>query len=96
MKKEDFSKELLDLLDQYEKPQVATEILKRMEVFALEQISEVKKFPKLTLVGIAASMLLLLSANFMVVQNTSEDSSIAQTQSKTAYDLIPAKSLYHE
>jgi len=95
MGKENFTIELLSTLDELEKKQLPEELLMQMETQALEKIFSTSSFSKSALFAIAASFLFLVSVNILLTnQNLSRN--MDTSQEVQSYDLIPAKSIYHE
>ena len=97
MENEKFAEEILNGLESSKRAMPSEAFLKRMESMADAYINVVERFSKRTILGIAASLLILISANIYVVANCSsakENTSVASVNS--GYDLMPAKSIYYE
>lgn len=95
MERESFTTELLNALEQNKKSEVSDDILNRMEKLTLNKIYQSSNFSTATLMAIAASFLLLVSANFILV-NQNQSNTFVEEEKKESYVLIPAKSIYHE
>lgn len=69
-------------------------VIQRMEDFALAYAKKVNSFSRETLMGMAASFLILLAVNIYAVNvYQSNNSSEIQTESED-YNLMPTKSIY--
>ena len=89
---------LLESLEQSRRAEPSAEFLLRMENLALRYTSVVDKVSLSAMMGIAATFLLLLMVNMMIL-STSDNSTSEQSSTDIAslsYDLIPTKSLYDE
>lgn len=76
----------------------STEFLQRMENLALRYTTVIEKVSLNAIMGIAATFLLLLTVNVMIMSksNASSKGQSSADITSSSYDLIPTKSLYHE
>ena len=96
MKKEDIDK-LLFALENAEPHTPSDQLLGRLEDLAVNHVEEKDQSSWTYIVGIAASLLVLLSINIWIMQDIAPQTSEAPPQgqfSSQPYDLIPAKSIY--
>ena len=69
----------------------------RMEQVALAYSAKVSTFSRQTLIGIAASFVLLVTVNIYAVDKYNDlKSSIQQASSEESYNLVPTNSIYNE
>ena len=96
MDKKNFTQTILNSLDEANKAMPSESFLLKMEalVLAYQQVEE--KFSRKTLLSIAASLLLLISINTLLLTQNNQKDSASPVIEEQAYNLIPAKSIYHE
>lgn len=89
--------QIIEGLDASQKAMPSEAFLHRMEQVALAYSSKISAFSKQAIIGIAASFLVLLSVNIYAINEYNKLISASQTEvSDDSYNLIPAKSVYHE
>ncbi len=88
----------INSLDNSRKAEPSEEFLLRMEQLALRYITVVDKISLRAILGIAATFLLLLIVNVMIMKKSTVSSNTQSSgeMHSSSYDLIPTKSLYNE
>ncbi|MEN0052002.1 MAG: hypothetical protein AAF806_33360 [Bacteroidota bacterium] len=92
---EDIDKILEDLA-QVERAMPSEQFLKRMENVAVAYVVARSQMSKTTVLAIAASFALLLTANIWIWNEFQSTTTESTTLVETDYDLIPTKSIYYE
>ena len=89
---------LIKSLNHSRRAMPSTEFLQRMENLALRYTTVIEKVSLNAIMGIAATFLLLLTVNVLIMSksNASSKGQSSADITSSSYDLIPAKSLYHE
>lgn len=98
MTNENNTDKIIDALDRMHKAEPSEIFLLKMEQLALKYTAVADKISVNALLGIAASFLLLLMVNMVILKKSTtitETSNTEITDSDT-YHLIPTKSLYNE
>ncbi len=96
MNTNNFTNELLTALENAHVVKAPGALFKKMEQVALSTIQKNKRFSKAMVIGIAASFLVLLTANVVLIGMSNARSEISAEQMASSYQLIPTKALYHE
>ena len=97
MEKKNFTNNILESLEGAKKAMPSEEFLSRMENMAAKYAKVPKRIPIRSLLGIAASLLILVFANVYVLSNQNNAGSSEETAIVyDSYDLIPSKSIYNE
>ncbi len=96
MNTNNFTQELLNALDHARPIKAPSSLYKKMEQVALSTINHKLSFSKQTVLAIAASFLLLLSANVVLINMNLNRLETTSDELTSSYDLVPTKSLYHE
>ena len=97
MENQNNADKITESLEHCRRAEPSEEFLQKMENLALKYTAIVDKVSLRAIVGIAASFLLLLMVNMMIVSKSGTtiiDQST--TEIASSYDLIPTKSLYYE
>lgn len=92
------SEQIMDQLDRSKKAMPSKDFLSKMEKMADAYTTISDKITPRAVFMMAASFLLLLAANFLImndhiIQDSMQDST---TESTSTYTLIPAKSVYND
>jgi len=88
---------IIDALNNSRKAMPSEAFVLRMEKVALAYRAKVSSFSKQTLLGIAASFLLLITINIYAVgkYNSAQSNNIEES-SEESYNLVPTNSIYNE
>lgn len=88
---------IINALNTSRKAVPSEDFISRMEQVALAYSAKVSSFSRQTLIGIAASFVLLVTVNIYAVDMYNDlTSSTQQESSEESYNLVPTNSIYHE
>lgn len=90
------TEKILNSIENSSKAQASEAFLLKMEQLAVQYVKISNKISWQSLIGIAASLLLLISINITMMKKMSVDKSESINPSIENYNLIPTTNLYHE
>lgn len=97
MENQDKINRLIDCLETSRKIEPSSEFLLKMENIALRYSTVIEKVSLRALMGIAATFLVLIMVNLMIItKSNNQISEPTIDNTATSYDLIPTKSYYYE
>ena len=98
MENKDFGNNTLKLLDEVDKQRPSDDLVARMQRRTLQKYTKIKqvKLNVRSIMGIAASLLLLIMVNVYSMSKANFDYSSVVNNSESQYDLLAIQTLYDE
>ena len=95
MKDMNNTEQIIAALERVQRAEPSIDLLKRMENLAVKYSNKINSFSRETIIGMAASFLILFAVNIYAVNkyNTNKSNQAAETE-MASYNLVPTKSIY--